>query len=217
MSTKPATVPTWATDVSAALLTPTAGKRARGFVPGKRPAAQYFNWLANAAGAWFQYLSDGALSGDHTLAGNLTLAAGWNVTVQGSGDYKFGTRRRIYSCPGYFSTASWNTAGSYAVSAGAGTVVWPIMMCAGWRATSLSIDVYGQGGGAFGLNFVKEDNAGGVVTQTDTHTPTNSVWTTRTFNITGTICTLSDAITIFATMGATGMLCRRLVITEDYP
>lgn len=159
------------------------------------------------------------VTGDLTATGDISAGTGFDVIVTGAGDYKFGNRHRHFSVPNYFSTASWHGTGGYVASAGSGAVAWCIPVQPGWVITSLDLDVYGQSSGAVGINFVREDAAGAVTVQTDTHTPTNSAWTTRTFNISDTSITFGGAecISIYVTMAATGILCRRLIISENNP
>lgn len=71
MSSKPSTVPTWAT--AGTKTAPTSTKRAAGWTAKERPPGQILNWLFGLFGDWFQYLSDGALSGDHSISGTLDV------------------------------------------------------------------------------------------------------------------------------------------------
>lgn len=74
MSAKPSLVPRWNT-AGANRTEPTAPKKVLGFVNGERAASSYFNWLHGLAGDWCQYLSDGALTGNHSIAGTLTATS----------------------------------------------------------------------------------------------------------------------------------------------
>jgi hypothetical protein len=58
MATKPTEIPTWATGGGAPIVEPPLLKRANGWATGERPPAQFFNWLQNRAGQWFEYLDD---------------------------------------------------------------------------------------------------------------------------------------------------------------
>lgn len=94
MSTKPATVPTWATDATltsgteagtAPQLAPSAGYRSQGLVPGNGFNGKVLNYLFGEYQDWLQYLNDGALSGDHTINGNLTITGGLSHAIGSTG------------------------------------------------------------------------------------------------------------------------------------
>lgn len=76
---KPASVPTWATDVGA-IADPGPARTATGFVTGKKAPAKWFNWLFNKQSAWLSYLNNlhaepeflnkaYAWTGEHSWAG----------------------------------------------------------------------------------------------------------------------------------------------------
>lgn len=162
----------------------------------------------------------GGISGDTTVTGMLTLSSGSDMVLQGSGDYKFGSRNRHFSVPNYFnSVASWSGTSAYVVSAGSAAVAWCIPVQPGYVITALQLDVYGASSGSCDINFAREDASGAVTLQTDTHTPTNGAWTTRSYNISDTSITTGgyECISVYVTLAATGMLCRRLIITEHNP
>lgn len=82
MSAKPVTVPTWATNANfstgdfAGLPTkvaPSAGVRADGHIPETAPGPQHENYDRNLIGEWLTYLSDGALSGPHSITNTLSV------------------------------------------------------------------------------------------------------------------------------------------------
>jgi hypothetical protein len=90
VSSKPS-VFTWATDAlypagsesfsgTDTKTEPSSGKKAEGWEPKERPAAQAMNWALNTLGLWTQYLSDGALAGNHTIDGDLTVTGDLDVT-----------------------------------------------------------------------------------------------------------------------------------------
>jgi hypothetical protein len=123
MATKPSALPRWARtagDVdSAYIVEPSSTRKDEGWRSGKRPPASMFNWWQNLVYKWIQYISDGALSGNHTIAGTLgvtgavdfdstvnadglitaqagvTAAANQHVTVSGTGAFKHGDRTLI--------------------------------------------------------------------------------------------------------------------------
>lgn len=103
MSTKPATIPSWNTG-GANRTTPTPTKLALGHTNGGQPASSEENWLSYWLCKWVEYLSDGALTGNHTIGGTLgvtglitasagvTAAANQHITVSGTGEFKHGER-----------------------------------------------------------------------------------------------------------------------------
>lgn len=78
MAAKPASTPRWADGGSAEVTEPASGKKDIGWLSAERPPAQYFNWLFNLIYQWMEYLDDGAFTGDHSIAGALTLTGGAN-------------------------------------------------------------------------------------------------------------------------------------------
>lgn len=74
-----------------------SGKQAAGWRPGERPPAQFRNWMDRAFSRLYNYVLDGALSGNHTIAGTLgvtgavglsdtlTMATNKNVVLSGTG------------------------------------------------------------------------------------------------------------------------------------
>jgi hypothetical protein len=55
MSTKPTSIPTWATDPAAGVIAPTGPQQATGWTTAK-PPYQWFNWWMKAVGSWLTYL-----------------------------------------------------------------------------------------------------------------------------------------------------------------
>ena len=62
MSTKPTSVPEWASSGTAEITEPSSGKKAAGWIV-EKPAHDYFNWLLKTIYLWCQYLSDGVFTG----------------------------------------------------------------------------------------------------------------------------------------------------------
>lgn len=80
MATKPAVaLSRWADQIGANLLTPSSGLRDLGFQEGTAAVAGYVNDELHQLYLWAMYLSDGALTGDHTIAGSLTVTADVDV------------------------------------------------------------------------------------------------------------------------------------------
>lgn len=75
MSTKPTILPLWATNpVVGGVITPSAAKQQRGWVPGERPPAQYMNWILVNTYLWLKWISDGDVSwNSSTVAHNMTI------------------------------------------------------------------------------------------------------------------------------------------------
>jgi hypothetical protein len=80
MAAKPSATPRWA-NVGGIIVEPSAGKKDVGWLDNEEPPAEYFNWFQNLAWQWTQYLSDGDLSGNHTISG--ALAVGGTLDVDG--------------------------------------------------------------------------------------------------------------------------------------
>lgn len=70
MATKPTETVTFEPTGTAVVTIP-SGKQAAGWQPGEKPPAQYRNWLDRTFGRLYNYVIDGALSGNHTIAGTL--------------------------------------------------------------------------------------------------------------------------------------------------
>lgn len=81
MSTKPSTLPRWASTGGAAIVTPSSGVQDVGWIPGLRPRAQYENWRAKLSYQWLQYLSDGAFQGPHSFDDMVSIDGGIKVTA----------------------------------------------------------------------------------------------------------------------------------------
>lgn len=58
---------------AAGMTEPTSGKKDTGWAVGELPPRETFNWWEHEAYLWFKYLSDGALTGDHSITGNTIL------------------------------------------------------------------------------------------------------------------------------------------------
>lgn len=94
MATKPSNLPRWGETGGGSagpnLTEPSSGTKDVGFVTGSPTVANYVNWLLNVVYHWVQYLSDGALSGNHSIDGDLevtgALELGADVTIDGTLD-----------------------------------------------------------------------------------------------------------------------------------
>lgn len=105
MSVKPGSLPRWA-DVGGAIVVPPSGSLDVGHVAGSQPLNSYENWYKNLVYLWTQYLSDGNLTGNHTITGSLavsalitatggvTAAINQHMAVSGTGAFKRGVRVR---------------------------------------------------------------------------------------------------------------------------
>lgn len=89
MAAKPSNTYAWNTG-AANRTEPNAGKKVLGWIRGEKPSSSTFNWLLNGAYQWFAYLSDGAFTGNHSIAGNLTVTG----TISG------GTAEREFNLSG---------------------------------------------------------------------------------------------------------------------
>lgn len=77
MSIKPLKLPRFGATspgvVTGSIVEPSEAKKNAGFVVRERPASQVISWLFELIYEWLQYLSDGALSGNHSIAGVLVV------------------------------------------------------------------------------------------------------------------------------------------------
>lgn len=92
--TRPADLPEWADGGSALVTTPTSGKKAIGWVPGERPAAQYLNYLFLRAYQWLSYFNAFLNSGEMAVTMSCGGAAGVSTSglplfVKSTGAYLF--------------------------------------------------------------------------------------------------------------------------------
>ncbi len=79
MAAKPSKVPVFNTG-GANNVEPSVGKKILGWLRGEKPASSTFNWLAKLYGEWAQYLSDGALTGNHTVTGTFGVTGVTTLT-----------------------------------------------------------------------------------------------------------------------------------------
>lgn len=79
MATKPTNTAAWNND-GTNNVEPSSGQKDTGWTLGQKPPSSYFNWWMKLVHDWMQYLSDGALSGDHSIAGNLSVTGTSGVT-----------------------------------------------------------------------------------------------------------------------------------------
>lgn len=152
MATKPAEVPTWATDSTYSggayngqntKSAPGATLKAQGYEPNIKPTAQNFNDRLNLIGRWLQYVNDGDFTGAATFAstvgitgiltatglinanGGITCASGQHGVVSGAGKWKHGDKKITQNVAPEVVTA-----GTYVASVGGGgagnAVVWTL-------------------------------------------------------------------------------------------
>lgn len=72
MSTKPATLPRWATDLTNNDA-PSSGQMDTGWTPGQTGVSDYDNYIKYWTYKWCEYLNDGALTGPITITGDLDV------------------------------------------------------------------------------------------------------------------------------------------------
>ena len=114
MSTKPTTLPTWAT-TAGTTVEPSAGQKAAGFAVATRPPARWVNWLLNCIYGWCSYLKDGVFVGEAgqpgvSATGGTGDTNGINATATGNG-------------VGAFVQASGSGAGVTGTATGSGSAV----------------------------------------------------------------------------------------------
>jgi len=90
---KPPEVPTWATDPSATIITPSVAKRALGWIV-ELPPHEFFNWLGNRTGQWLAYVNSAFRNvSSFTYATDIGLSLGGTdaslVVENPSGDTRY--------------------------------------------------------------------------------------------------------------------------------
>lgn len=84
MATKPTiALARWADQIGANLASPSSGLRDLGFQQGTAALSGIVNTELNELYKWVLYLNDGALSGNHTIAGTLGVSSALTVTAGG--------------------------------------------------------------------------------------------------------------------------------------
>ena len=73
-NTKPTDTGSWATDPSAELTAPSAGKKAEGWIHGKRAPARWMNWWMNAIYTWIAWFDEKLVNPVEATAGRYYLA-----------------------------------------------------------------------------------------------------------------------------------------------
>ena len=182
MAAKPTTLPRWATNPGADVVEPTSAKKDDGFVSDEEPPAQYFNWLFETIYDWVNYLNDGALSGNHTFANDVTITG--NLDITPDADLLHGDREE-WSPPIGFegSNASWNVLG-YVVTTGLSTVDCYFKAAVGQRIKSAKYRYYGNGADNISVKLWK--STGATKTQigsTTTHTAPSASWADGTITV----------------------------------
>lgn len=81
MAAKPTSTPGWAPTNPAKVIEPSGAQKTNGYDPGFRPPSQWFNWFWELVSDWVQYLSDGQLEGNHSIAGDLAVEGSADVDV----------------------------------------------------------------------------------------------------------------------------------------
>lgn len=88
MSTKPAKTPRCGATspgvITGTIVEPSEDKKSAGFVAVERPPAELLTWYLELIYEWCQYLSDGALTGNTSIAGTLTQTGGGATTLSGT-------------------------------------------------------------------------------------------------------------------------------------
>lgn len=75
MATKPTDLPRWGTDATNES-NPASGQKDTGWTTGQVAVSSYENWLKRVTYEWISYLNDGVLTGNHSIAGDVTITAG---------------------------------------------------------------------------------------------------------------------------------------------
>lgn len=228
MASKPSVVPVWNTGANNRI-TPSAGKKILGDLPNERPPAQYRNWLHGLAGDWFQYLSDGVISGAWSFLDGLSAAANKHIAVSGTGRFKHGDMVKNISPMLFSSGSGWADGGTvffgdsgYVKSTGAGHIVFPIPMVEGERIKSL---VFARFGDATGPDFTalqvfklgSNGTATDITAAATTDTDPAAAWADKTVDVTDTTCAAGDTFWFHAAANAALLRIGSIRVTYDRP
>jgi len=222
MATKPATLPRWATDLTNNTA-PTSGQQDTGWTSNQVAVSSYFNYLAELVYRWMAYLNDGALTGNHTIAGTLGVTGDVDITageldvsgdITAGGDVYHGNQS--ITCPFAFLIAGdWSyNAGGYIDHAGNSDGELALAgLCTGDRLKTVGFNYYRAGASAAALTVtvtiyhLRPDFGGSsAVTKTSigsaTVTNPSTVWSSgNSINVTDT--TLIDGDTLVAELAQT--------------
>ncbi len=217
MAAKPSSTTGWGAGTS---LEPTTAKKAIGWVAGEKPPARYLQWLFKTIEEWLAYLKDGALSGDHTLDGHLTLAAGKRYK---HGDLVMNLHPYSAVLGAAWSYASGATFGElgYLVSTIAGQCAVPIPVVEGQRLKSLVFARYGDGAADFTSIKVYKMTAAGAVSDitasaTSVTNPAAS-WADTTVDLTDTVVGAGEVFWAWFDGSAANLRIGSIRVTYDWP
>ncbi len=214
MSAKPSTLPEWNTG-GTNRTAPSPTRKVLGWLLGERPAGGYFNHLAYWTFKWLEYLKDGALSGNHSITGDLNVTG----ALTGTGILKHGDRvKSACVIDGLYNGAlSWNTSNAYAASSAAGEVWKSVPFTVGDRIKTATATVYGNSSviATVELLIVKAD--GTTVFAVVGSTPA-AAWSQTTAGVAiNYTLAAGDAVYVHVAFDATGGRVKNVSVTYDRP
>lgn len=183
MSTKPATLPRWATDLTNNDA-PSSGQMDTGWTPGQTGVSDYDNYIKYWTYKWVEWLNDGDLtlntltvqSHITSTAGNIVASAGY---IEGTNNYFFNTRTEQLDVHGTSYTSFGTTASGYKESTGAAQIHdIHINLPTGAKIYGYSFQRYGNGTDNMVHRLVKITNGGEATVGETTITAPAASWAT---------------------------------------
>jgi hypothetical protein len=247
MATKPSEIPTWATTPADAthVVQPSAGKRLLGWQPGERPGCEYLNYDQNLLGDWCQYLSDGALTGNHSIAGTLsttgactlggtvsaaglitatggvTCAANQDVTVSGTGDFVHGDKVRVVGLANayYSGSVAWDDGNVEAAASGVGFLAVEVPFLVGDRIKTATARAHGNAATTVTVSLSITDGSGGTVAAVNNggQVLSGAYQTTAATESAATTLTADMSVRAYITWNGGASAAQSIAITFDHP
>lgn len=183
MSSKPSSLPEWASDLSN-VTEPSSGQKATGWTSGQDGVSSYENWKSELIYRWCEYVRDGEFEGDHSIDGALEvtgdLIVGDDIVATGDittgGVFKHGTEVTPIGPFGAHSTNFvFNNGTLVWEAASGGDGIWfRFDLPVGANISSIGVLADFTGAGSRVLNLRYHD-ATGAVQLADTETVTTNV------------------------------------------
>jgi hypothetical protein len=188
----PSTLPTWAT--SGPTTVPTSGKKAAGFTPQERGAAQYLNWLFNLLGQWITWLNaQNWTVQPRSLLGFGSIGSAW---VDGSSDAGF--------------------VGPNIKSSGSGKALIDLEVPEGRTITAVSFDLIGDGAADLTTTVYTQPNDISANTSIGALTSTNPAasWAHISIDVTDTLIDSTKTAFIQFDSNAAGLRVKNLRVSH---
>lgn len=254
MSARPSGPALWATDStftsgptagSPNKVKPSNGRIAEGWRPGDKPPAENLGWQLNLIGQWTAYLSDGALDGDHSIAGALDVtgevsadvvtansatvggdaAIAGNATIAGNltvtGAIKHGARTLHVGAAAFVADSAATSLSQlgYVTATSVAKLFAPIALPAGKRIKSVTVYYDRNGSGSVAPKLERMNPSTGTITAvwTGTTDSTGSGIESQTDAATNHTMLASDVYWLSVTLTASACRLYGAVIVYDEP